>query len=89
MRITSELKLRIASLQKLSLQGLVNLYDEEKGLFTYFVRRRKRIPMPLSWSICYTAITLLGLNKANCIYWQEFKKISKKKTLQSLINNWQ
>jgi hypothetical protein len=44
--------------------------------------------MALSWSICYTAITLLGVNKARINGWQGTSFIDQSKTLSLLVSNW-
>ena len=51
-------------LVSLALRGLMPLYDDQQKLFAYRIQEGQRRPMPLAWSITYTAITLLGLIKA-------------------------
>jgi hypothetical protein len=88
MEISSKIKAQVSPLIELSFKGLASLFDEDQGIFTYYIKDGKRIPMPLSWSICYTAITLLGVNKACINGWQGANFIDKNKALYSLINNW-
>ncbi len=79
---------RITSLIELSLKGLVDLYDEKQGLFAYYVRNGRKKPMPLGWSICYTAITLLGLHKVHPNQLNTLSAINQRESLRSLIANW-
>jgi hypothetical protein len=88
MRSTSENNIQISPLIELSFKRLANLYDEEQGLFAFYIKNDKRIPMPVSWSICYTAITLLGLNKIECGESQEPMILNREKSLNSLVANW-
>lgn len=88
MGTSEEIKAQVSPLIELSFKSLVNLLDENQGLFAYYIKDGKRIPMPLSWSICYTAITLLGVNKARINGWQGATIIDQRKTLYSLVSNW-
>lgn len=81
-------KLRVASLIELSLNGLAKLYDEKQGLFAFYVKYGKRLPMPLGWSICYTAITLLGLHKVGPSEQQKLPGFDEKAVLSSLVAHW-
>jgi hypothetical protein len=87
MKSLNENKARAGLLVELSLKGLANLYDENQGLFAFYIKDGKKFPMPLSWSICYTAITLLGLNKVDFSEFQGSRGFDKKKVLYSLISN--
>lgn len=90
MKTSNEVISRSASLVELSLQGLASLYDEEQGLFAFYVRQGQRVPMPVSWSICYTAMALLGINKAQRNGWNGASTlIDERKALRSLVANWQ
>jgi hypothetical protein len=88
MATTDKLKPQFAILVELALQGLADLYDEEQALFAFYVKGGRRVPMPLGWSICYTAIVLLGLNRARPNGWQD-TSISRdiSKALESLVGN--
>lgn len=88
MKTINENKLKAASLVELSLKGLENFYDEQQGLFAFYIKDDKKIPMPLSWSICYTAITLLGLHKTSKGKEQKTTIIDERKSLESLVANW-
>lgn len=79
---------RITSLVELSVKGLVDLYDEKQGLFAFYVKDGRKIPMPLGWSICYTAITLLGLHKVHPNQLSTLNAINQRESLHSLITNW-
>jgi hypothetical protein len=89
MGMYSEFKEQISPLIKLSFKGLASLFDEDQALFTYYIKDGKKKPMPLSWSICYTAITLLGVNKAYVNGWEEVSFVDPKKSLNSLVRNWE
>ncbi|MGD8457107.1 MAG: hypothetical protein PVF83_12040 [Anaerolineales bacterium] len=54
---------KINRLVSLAIDGLEPLYDPEKKLFTHYILAGKQTPMPDSWVITYSAITLLGLLK--------------------------
>jgi hypothetical protein len=87
-RKSIEIKAQISSLIELSLKSLANLFDEGQGLFSRYIKDGKRIPMPLTWSICYSAITLLGINKALNEGWQGASFLDQRKALYSLVSNW-
>lgn len=84
----NETKPQVAALRELSLKGLARLYDEKQGMFNLYVKDGKLIPMPLSWSICYTAISVLGLNKVRCNGWLESIPFNEQQILGSLASNW-
>lgn len=71
-------------LVSLALHGLVPLYDDRQKLFAYRIQQGHRTPMPLAWSITYTAIALLGLTKARQQDWHEIP-VDEAETLQSLV----
>jgi hypothetical protein len=79
---------QIASLIELSVKGLISLYDEKQGLFAFYIKDNRKIPMPLGWSICYTAITLLGLHKVHPSQLNTLGVINQQKSLHSLVANW-
>jgi len=88
MELLNENKARVDRLVELSLKGLVGLYDGRQGLFSFYIKDGKKIPTPLGWSICYTAITLLGLNRVDHHKFQDLIIVDEKKALQSLLANW-
>lgn len=73
-------------LVNLALCGLAPLYDDRQKLFAYRITPGQRTPMPLAWSITYTAITLLGLIKALHNGWQEIP-VDVTETLDSLVTH--
>lgn len=54
----------ITDLNQMALDGLVPLYDQERKLFAYQIQNGQRVPMKMAFTITYTAITLLGLQRA-------------------------
>lgn len=69
----------------MALRGLATLYDEQQKLFTYRIQQGHLTMMPLTWSIAYTAMTLIGLIKASQHDWNEFFFIDEAETLQALV----
>lgn len=88
MKSPYENKTRVSLLVELSLKGLENLYDMKQGLFVFYIKGDRRVLIPISWSICYTAIALLGLNKVDFSEFQELMGFDKTKALKSLVYNW-
>lgn len=68
----------------LALRGLAPLYDDRQQLFAYQIQRGQKTPMPLAWSLTYTAITLIGLIKARQHGWREIP-LDELAVLQSLV----
>lgn len=89
MNLRNENKVEVASVVKLSLEGLRNLYDQEQGLFAFYIKGGRKFSTPLSWSICYTAIALLGLQKARLSTWREVIAIDLERTLEALNASWE
>ena len=88
MRLADDNKTQVSQLVDLSLKGLTSLFDGEQGLFALYIKDGERFRMPLSWSMCYTAISLLGLNKIRRKESQEWMAINQEKALSSLVGNW-
>lgn len=59
----------VRPLIQLSLTGLERMWMRDQGLFCFTVRDGKRGPLPEGISLRYTAITLLGLHRAEANGW--------------------
>jgi hypothetical protein len=54
----------LTKLMRLAIDGLSPLYDSQRRLFAYQIRDGQRVPMSMEFTLTYTAITALGLLKA-------------------------
>jgi len=64
MRVLSKLETLLYHLVDLACARLADLYDDERHLFAYRFREGQIEPTPIAWTIVYTAISLLGIAKA-------------------------